>query len=247
MDPLSAEYQERMGCVTPSSHQHISECEPGATGVGDESQEVEYSHQTTAQVYAGSGSEADERRRQKGPFWGLPREIRDMIWSAVIINSVGEDGNRRFVDALSGVHPQIGREMLGVVLSGCHHPDLDLLIISNKTPGLRLTLFISDARVHDYHLNPPLPSALPSDRISEMMALEMRVHCNALIALGSANLDKLAKHIRGICYYPNPFIDASHDDSRQKGLHSTWAEEQSWQVIDKILELVNGEAAIRPQ
>ncbi|KAK7978101.1 hypothetical protein PG988_005591 [Apiospora saccharicola] len=217
MDPLSAEYQERMGCVTPSSHQHISECEPGATGVGDESQEVEYSHQTTAQ------------------------------WSAVIINSVGEDGNRRFVDALSGVHPQIGREMLGVVLSGCHHPDLDLLIISNKTPGLRLTLFISDARVHDYHLNPPLPSALPSDRISEMMALEMRVHCNALIALGSANLDKLAKHIRGICYYPNPFIDASHDDSRQKGLHSTWAEEQSWQVIDKILELVNGEAAIRPQ
>jgi hypothetical protein len=134
--------------------------------------------------------------------------------------------------------------MLGVVLSGCHHPDLDLLIISNERPGSHLTLFISDARVHDY-LNRPIPSALPSDRISEMMALEIRVRCNALLALGSANLDKLAKHIRGICYIPNPFIDASHDDSRKKGLHFNWAQDQSWQVIDKILELVDGEAAIR--
>ncbi|KAK8134490.1 hypothetical protein PG984_006502 [Apiospora sp. TS-2023a] len=246
MDPLSAEYQKRMGCVTPSSDQHMSECEPGAKGVGNECQEVEYSHQTTAQVYAGSGSEADERRRQKGPFWGLPREIRDMIWSAVIINSVGEDGNRKFVDALSKVHPQIGREMLGVVLSGCHHPDLDLLIISNDERGPRLTLFISDARVHDY-LDHPLPSALPSDRISEMMALEIRVHHNVLDELGDANIDKLAKHIRGICYIPNPFIDASHDGSRKKGLRFTWAQDQSWQVIDKILELVDGEAVIRPK
>ncbi|KAK7948790.1 uncharacterized protein PG986_009676 [Apiospora aurea] len=192
--------------------------------------------------------EAEERRRSKGPFWSLPREVRDMIWTEYFCNNMR---NRHCVDIPPAGRQDPGREMLDFLMSRTPGQYTGLRIDADdggRESEQRLKLVFTN-RVDDEAVVCDTSSAHdPATRKSSLLVFRfkevaIRIHRYAAVELGDLLLlQQLARRVDAI-YCRNSRIVDDGDYTRAKQYSVSWATTQTKRLIRKILELGDCEVA----
>ncbi|KAK8093969.1 hypothetical protein PG997_000654 [Apiospora hydei] len=158
--------------------------------------------------------EVEERTRRKGPFWKLPREVRDMIWTEYFCNIVR---NRHCVDIPPAGRRDPGREMLYFLMS--------------RTPGQYTGLRIdADDRGRE-----------SEQRLK--LVLTNRVDDEGVVCNASATDDPATRKGSLPVFGSKSRIVDDGNYTRAKEYSVSWATTQTKKLIAKILELGDCEIA----